>query len=433
MDGLRAVPAGAVFLTHVGFLTGWTDASALGVISARLNIGVAIFFVLSGFLLYRPFVRARLTGTPTPASSRYALRRAARILPAYWLALVVLGLALPTLVTGVFGEHWWVYLGLLQVYSEHWIIQGIPVAWSLSTEVSFYLVLPLVAWSVTKALARRPPPSQVRIELLLLLVTSVLAFGVREYGHRAGWSATFDNTVIGKWPWFAVGLALAVMSTALETGTWSRLPVVLRNAREHPWRWWLAALLVFAASTSTALLPQRVFTMTSGQLQLETLLFTIIVALCAAPLVFANPAHRRTPATLLSHRLSAWFGTISYGVFLWHYPLIGWLHGEMPGAAVPVIGVLALALTIACASGSWYLLERPVLAWAHGRRARAGPGAGHGTVVSAMLVQKTPWAEGREAPTGVASTLLGETSRGNPGLTCPGRQQPPPGLRNHCS
>ncbi len=372
MDGLRAVAAGAVFLTHVGILTGWTDASSLGVISARLNIGVAIFFVLSGFLLYRPFVRARLTGTPAPATGRYAIRRAARILPAYWLALVVLGLALPTLVTGVFGEHWWVYFGLLQVYSEHWIIQGIPVAWSLSTEVGFYLVLPLVAWSVTKALARRPPPSQVRIELLLLLVTSGLAFGVREYGHRAGWSATFDNTVIGKWPWFAVGLALAVTSTAVETGAWSRLPVVLRNAREHPWRWWLAALLVFAASTSTALLPQRVFTMSGGQLQLETLLFTIIVALCAAPLVFTDPAHRRTPAALLSHRLSAWFGTISYGVFLWHYPLIGWLHRELPGAAVPVIGLLALTLTIACASVSWYLLERPVLVWAHRRRAATG-------------------------------------------------------------
>src|SRR3954466_7787357 len=94
------------------------------------------------------------TGSPPPAP------RALRIVPAYWLALTVLALApgLPDVFTG----RWWVYYGLLQAYDPSWFDKGIVNAWSLSTEVAFYALLPVYAW-VAPRVARG-----VRTELALL-------------------------------------------------------------------------------------------------------------------------------------------------------------------------------------------------------------------------------------------------------------------------
>src|SRR5260370_42480308 len=91
LDGLRAAAAVAVVLTHVAFQTGEVVRGAGGALLGRLDAGVAVFFALSGFLLYRPYVAARWDGRPPPPVRRYALRRAARILPAYWLAPIAAG------------------------------------------------------------------------------------------------------------------------------------------------------------------------------------------------------------------------------------------------------------------------------------------------------------------------------------------------------
>src|SRR3954462_12451136 len=92
LDPLRAVAALAIVVTHTAELGGFNRAHALGAWTVRLDSGVTVFFVLSAFLLYRPFVAARLDGPPGPRVLRYARRRALRILPAYWVALIVLGL-----------------------------------------------------------------------------------------------------------------------------------------------------------------------------------------------------------------------------------------------------------------------------------------------------------------------------------------------------
>src|SRR5207248_7970993 len=89
-DGLRAVAAGSVLLFHVATSTGFVARSELGRYFNQLDVGVDVFFVLSGFLLYRPFARAHLRGEEIPATRRYLVRRFLRILPAYWLVLTVL-------------------------------------------------------------------------------------------------------------------------------------------------------------------------------------------------------------------------------------------------------------------------------------------------------------------------------------------------------
>src|SRR6266851_3607954 len=104
LDGLRAVAAVAVLVTHVGGLTGYVliGTPASWVVS-RGNIGVPIFFVLSGLLLYRPWAAAALAGPPAVRVTTYLRRRALRILPAYWAVVLI---ALPVLSSGPARPGW---------------------------------------------------------------------------------------------------------------------------------------------------------------------------------------------------------------------------------------------------------------------------------------------------------------------------------------
>src|SRR3954468_20104855 len=92
VDGLRAFAAIAVVITHTGFLSTFNAHGLAGEVTARLDVGVTLFFIISGFLLYRPFVAARLEHRPAPRIPVYARRRVLRIVPAYWLALTVLAI-----------------------------------------------------------------------------------------------------------------------------------------------------------------------------------------------------------------------------------------------------------------------------------------------------------------------------------------------------
>src|SRR3954471_10836988 len=82
LDGLRLLAATAVVITHTGFATGHYTSDAFGGLLARLEIGVPVFFVLSGFLLTRPYVLAGVHGIAGPRTRAYLWRRTLRILPA---------------------------------------------------------------------------------------------------------------------------------------------------------------------------------------------------------------------------------------------------------------------------------------------------------------------------------------------------------------
>src|SRR4029079_4496393 len=93
LDALPRVGATMVVATHVAFATGRTATGPFHALLGRLDVGVAVFFALSGFLLFRPYAAAERQTGPAIPTSRYLIRRAARILPAYWL-LVAAGLLL---------------------------------------------------------------------------------------------------------------------------------------------------------------------------------------------------------------------------------------------------------------------------------------------------------------------------------------------------
>ena len=159
LTGLRAVAAATVCLTHAAFSTGHYTDDFAGHLWARFEIGVPIFFALSGFLLFRPWVRLLEDGTGhQPDLRRYAWHRFRRVVPAYWVVVVaVYALGLVRHEPNPSGRG---VDGLLrnltftQIYGFGHLRVGLTQAWSLAVEMAFYLVLPLIGWALTALLCR---------------------------------------------------------------------------------------------------------------------------------------------------------------------------------------------------------------------------------------------------------------------------------------
>ena len=159
VEGLRAIAAASILIVHT-----WGEASPMGTPNlgsignnhiGDLSYGVTLFFALSGFLLYRPFAGALLRSEPRPAFTKYLRNRALRILPAYWVILLLGALVLGgvyfrdsagTLQHGrVFDPGLLAATALfLQNYVARTLLTGIGPAWSLAVEAVFYLALPLL-------------------------------------------------------------------------------------------------------------------------------------------------------------------------------------------------------------------------------------------------------------------------------------------------
>src|SRR4051794_1486826 len=175
IDGLQAFAAIAVLLTHSAIYSGLVGAGGdLARYAQRLEVGVAVFFVISGYVLYRPL----LDGPVAPG--KYAERRALRIVPAYWVALTIsaIALSLPGVFTarGVVTDY-----GFGQVYSTHTPPRGVVQAWTLCVEVTFYAFLPVWVWA-----PRRLPPVWTLLGLFVFSVAWKAAFV---------WSGSPDNVV----------------------------------------------------------------------------------------------------------------------------------------------------------------------------------------------------------------------------------------------
>jgi peptidoglycan/LPS O-acetylase OafA/YrhL len=372
LDGVRALAALSIVLLHVGDGTGFARTSALGAFTARMDAGVALFFVLSGFLLYRPFVAARLEGRPAPSAGRYLRRRLLRIVPAFWVAMLVMG-ALGWI--AVLNDDWWRYFAFVQNLSVATVLGGIRPAWSLCVEMSFYLVLPLWALAAGRLLRRRPRAVQVRAEAIALTAVAVASLAARALAFGADHGSLWLVTLPVFLDWFAVGMGLALASVALA-GREPRTALVRR-----PWLAWAAAAACFAVVSLAVPLPRGLVAARTLEAHIaQHVLYIAFGALVALPGIFgigadAEPASRAI-ARFLGHPVMAWLGLVSYGIFLWHQPFLDQLllH-DVPGRAPALPFVTTLVVTtagaVAIAAASYYLVERPFLALKDRRRGGA--------------------------------------------------------------
>ena len=337
---------------------------------ANLDVGVAMFFALSGFLIYRPFAAAHLNERGTPNVRRYARRRALRIYPAYWLAFLVL------LVTGEFvnitAAQVVVNLCLVQTWFHFSAASGIGQAWTLVVEVTFYAFVPV--WST---LVRRTARGcdALRFELGGAVLLTAVGFAASWYNfkHNAPpWYTAFVPHLAA----LAPGMLLAIVSVqANRDEHWGRR---LARYGRYPLVWWFAGAAVFWVTCAHAE-SNPFFTVDIVGVGWQDMLHPVVAFLLLVPLVIA-PRARSVLHRALSWRAIAWMGTISYGAYLWHARIINLdlvqqvMHQDGPGHGYPALLVgtlLALALTTLVAAASWYALERPIIRWGQ-RRDRRG-------------------------------------------------------------
>lgn len=381
LDSLRAVAACSIVFTHASGVSNFNTDNWLGHFTARLNFGVCIFFLLSGFLLYRPFVAARREGRPPIRTRDFVRRRVLRIVPAYWFALAVLSLltltALPDLLIGV-PEHLWRFFSFTQIYWRDSTVQGIGPAWTLAIEASFYVALPFIAAGIA-----RPRPS-VRGELALLAAAAAGIVVIRQViqAHTAPFSdwRVLHNTLLGYFDWFAYGMMLAVASVAVHRREARFAP--LRLVIRRPWVPWAAAAAVYAVVALCMHLSRGFFVVyTSWNFLGEHLGYALCAALLLVPAIFGDWAGG-WPRRLLSLGWLKWLGLVSYGIFLWHAPLMLEINdhgaqGWLPGSGFLSLALATFAITIPIAAFSYYVVERPALRLKDRRRARpaAAPAA----------------------------------------------------------
>ncbi|MEA2211129.1 MAG: hypothetical protein QOF83_1077 [Solirubrobacteraceae bacterium] len=351
----------AVVGVHTALAGGAASASIGGRLLAHLNIGVTIFFLISGFLLYRPFIAHRAGGARAPTTPDYAKRRFLRIYPAYWLILTIL-VIVPGL-TGVIDGHWWPMYALvhtLPVYDGRGCVDvphqcGLAQTWSLVVEVTFYAILPayaLLAARLTRGLSVR---AWMWAEILLLAGLSAVSVGL-EFIVLNPLPRWLGSSVLGYVYWFALGMSMAVASVALRGH--QRPPRLIRWLGAHPEVLWLAAIAAYVLLCEW--LPASPFLFVRSQQLVTHLAFGAIAALLLAPAVFADRSGG-LPRRVLAHPVIAWLGLISYGIFLWHYVVVLKLAPAGAGASFAVVLLGTLAISVACAAASYYLVERPLL------------------------------------------------------------------------
>jgi peptidoglycan/LPS O-acetylase OafA/YrhL len=352
-------------------VSGFTGRSALGRYTSRLEIGVAVFFVISGFLLYRPFAAAHFRGSPAPAARQFWARRLRRIIPAYWAAFLIITYLLHADTVRPGWGSLALYLGFAQIYSPGHALTGVTQAWSLCTEMSFYLMLPL--WAALTAGGRRQsaetsPRSldrQLRRELagLAVLVVVSLAFRIWVLQWHTLLALTMPNWLPGYADLFALGMLLAVVSAYLSEA--DRRPAWLWHPAV-PWvSWGLAASAFIAVAHIDLPLTPVTASPVITSLARQTLygLFAFFLIL---PAVF-GPQERGLIRGLLQARPVALIGVVSYGVYLWHEALmtlyLRWTGDRLFTLVWWEFFGAVTALSILAAAVSYLVVERPILRW----------------------------------------------------------------------
>lgn len=364
LDSLRAVGAFAVLVTHVGFWSGsYTTHSVWGPVLARLDVGVAIFFVLSGFLLSRPWLLAARQETRRPAVPRYALKRVLRIYPLY-LVTAVFALTLIEGNRGIGLGDWLTTLALADVYQSARLPPGLAHMWSLAVEVAFYAVLPLLMWL---AVGRRGGLQPRRVWALLTAMVAInivwICYGSGVFSSLPVHSATL-LWLPSYLTWFAIGIGLALLEVEVSSGTASaRVRRWIAAASSSPGSLWVVAgALLMIASTPLGG-PVLLVAFSTAQSLTKHLLYAAIGGLLVFTGVFARPGGGYVAA--MSHGWSRHIGVISYGVFCIHLPVLhlimsttGW---QLFGGRFFTLLALTTIISLAAAELLYRLVERPAL------------------------------------------------------------------------
>ncbi len=390
LDGVRALSALAVVAFHTWRYGTHIPASGVGVaaidsVASRLWLGLTVFFVLSGFLLFRPWAEYAVGArSARPQLLRYVRARALRIIPGYWFALAAviilmerdflhaLALSAPLVAFGVLAPrsrrlafvaagfavlpaigsalaHGWSLdrfapsLVFAQIYSNHWGVIG--PAWTLDVEVTFYLALPLIGLLVAAAARRFGGGGAFAVGVLCLAPAFIIGPAYRSHvATTSGWHLALPACI----DQFAAGMVVA-----LAVSTWPQL-LQGRSDRRAASLVGLGALVVLT----------DLFFVGGPSRPLDSTWFDGIAAIGFSAAILGVAGGGRLVQLALGRGPLAWLGVISYGLYLWHEPIIHALNGHVPyvtGATYLLSLVGFIALATCGAAAQWFLAERPAL------------------------------------------------------------------------
>jgi len=377
LTGLRGVAALWVAVWHVWGFAGrpvyrfdiWDTTFDLTPLVRTGWAGVDVFFVLSGFVLGLAYCQAWLGNRPPVRTAEYFRRRLLRVLPAYWVQIAVLLLVMLAAGAGFpAGRD-----VLAQVLMVHNLFgepstQLNPVYWTLPVEFDFYLLLPLLAFLFA-------PRLWVWLLLPSVLLVVLYRYGLFQYALHdlpVGQKVWWLNQLPGRLDQFVSGMAAAwLYSLAREKG----------SRQSHLYRW--RAVLLAAGIAGMALLAWFIhITQPIGAVNVEGLtywgghwslfIWHSLFGLCIALVVLAAALGLGVTDRLLANRVIMYLGIISYSLYLWHFPLVKWLHQAALPAMLPDAPLLnglfwATLPVLLVSSLSYWVVERPFLRLRHSR------------------------------------------------------------------
>jgi peptidoglycan/LPS O-acetylase OafA/YrhL len=347
-DPLRAIAAIMVLTGHALLVSTVAGGSELDKDELELGFyGVTIFFVLSGYLISRPFVQAFIADASAPQLGAYVRNRLLRIVPAFWViaTLVIVRVEL----FGGFGSDNNTIADILtiyafaQVFSESEVIQWqLGPAWTLHCEMAFYLSVPVVAFLLGRLVKRRFGPRG-RLWVVLAAAAAVVAGSLVAVDSSLG----RDGFALSRALYFMPGVALA----ALEPFARVRAPRLPRIGVAAPTLVGLGAVLLVAAPNEGSSPVLRSLMGAAG-----------CGAIVAGPLLWqwsGRPGWR-----FLVNRPLAWLGERSYAIYLLHMVVISellLLVPDGPWDSFPALWAATFVLTVAGAALSWRFVEEPFL------------------------------------------------------------------------
>jgi peptidoglycan/LPS O-acetylase OafA/YrhL len=384
-DFLRAMACLAVLMHHLAFRMNIGEAPEMVQPLLQFfvmgSFGVSVFFVLSGFLLARPFWLALDRGEAMPSLKVYTMRRLARIIPGFWLALtasLLLDLALGGKVLD--AERLMRFVaGLLLVSDWHWVtlfpVDNNGPLWSIGFEVTAYLLLPLC---LAVLFAVRSGGWTARllwlgvIGLVLCAHAGVVAFLPIDEVER-GWDHGLTGGAkawvprynpIGFFAIFAIG--------ALAAG----VQVMIRNKHVL-----FDIIGVAAVIGAGAVMAWGIGGQTEGFGWLDIPYGFPLMPLAVGVALVALPASK-VAGRVLDNPPAVFIARISFGIYIWHF-LIMWLAPHVVPEAFQTSGAEGwsnwlwtsagvIAVTLVVATASFYLLEQPVVNWARSLEKRGG-------------------------------------------------------------
>ena len=368
LDGLRGLACLAVFGVHFHQHTGWDCRWGyvdLGRFLDNGNTGVALFFILSGFLLGLPYWKGRWSSDRRTDVASYGLRRIARIIPAYYLCLTALV---------VLNRHWAspqelgdtaLHYLFLHNYSSRSFYSISDPFWTLAVQAQFYVLFPFMLWG----LRHLNPQGWGVVGLLGLSIVAaygahlgLMTWGTADNGGAVSAlvtetrSAVATHSVLAHLPHFLLGIVAGrfFIDASLHGGQRRRINI-------NP-IWADAVCLVTAVSMVMILaspLDDRV------QLPYGRYNFPVVPLFIAAIIVCA-------PVATTARCVLDWFplrglGVISYGVYVYHLPSLNVTAKLMKRSGFDVsaywlvFATAGLALTILIATISFVAVERPAL------------------------------------------------------------------------